>query len=399
MVTKNTGQKKPCKTILYFFGTRPEAIKLAPLIKATELEQGFRNIICVSGQHREMLDSILTFFEIQPDYDLHLMQPNQSLIQLLSKAMMGLEPIVEIEQPDAIIVQGDTTTVLAGALVAAHKKIALIHLEAGLRSGDRNSPFPEEMNRILTSDLTTLHLAPTQYSAQNLRDEKLDGTIHITGNTVVDALKLTHEKIKNNEPDFEKQFPFIKADTPFLLLSCHRRESFGAPYQSICEAILEIVETNPGFHIVYPVHLNPNIQLVAHKLLVHPRIHLMEPQDYPALVYLMSKSFAILTDSGGIQEEAPYLNKPLVVLRDVTERIEGILAGTAILAGSDKHKIVEVTNQLIRDEKFYQKMAKSSNPYGDGKSCEQIVEILKGYFFPLTETSRFMLPTFTSKIA
>lgn len=374
--------KERAKTILYFFGTRPEAIKLAPLIRRTQADEAFRSIVCVSGQHREMIDNVLPFFDIGPNYDLQLMQPNQSLIHFLSRAMMGLEQIVDIEQPDAILVQGDTTSVLAGALVAGHKKIPLIHLEAGLRSGSFSSPFPEEMNRVLASLLSTIHLAPTIKAAENLKEFQGGNQVHVTGNTVIDALKLTESSIASHPETYQKYFSFLQPGNRYLLVSCHRRESFGAPYLNICDALLKIAENNPDIEIIYPVHLNPNIHMVAHERLKHSRIHLIPPLDYPHLVYIMQKSYLILTDSGGIQEEAPYFGKPVLVLRDVTERTEGVMAGTAILVGTKTNRIVKNCQNLLDTPFEYAKMARATNPYGDGKSVERIVEIMKNYFWP-----------------
>lgn len=330
-----------------------------------------------------MIDNVLPFFDIGPNYDLKLMQPNQSLIQLLSKAMSGLEQIVDIEQPDAIVVQGDTTSVLAGSLVAGHKNIPLIHLEAGLRSGSFSAPFPEEMNRVLASLLSTIHLAPTLQAANNLRKQGLENHIYITGNTVIDSLKLTQSSIQSQPKIYEDYFSFLDPAKKCLLVSCHRRESFGGPYSNICEALLQIANVNPDIEIVYPVHLNPNIRMVAHERLQHPRIHLFPPLDYPHLVYLMQRSHLILTDSGGIQEEAPYFGKPVLVLRDVTERTEGIEAETAILVGTQTQRIFDACQGLLNSAEAYQKMARATNPYGDGKSVDRIVEILKGYFWPV----------------
>lgn len=332
-----------------------------------------------------MIDNVLPFFDIGPNYDLKLMQPNQSLIHFLGRAMMGLEQIVDIEQPDAILVQGDTTSVLAGALVAGHKKIPLIHLEAGLRSGSFTSPFPEEMNRVLASLLTTIHLAPTIKAAENLKAVNQTNNVFVTGNTVIDALKLTEASIASHPEIYQAYFSFLKPESRYLLVSCHRRESFGGPYLNICEALLRIVEANPDVEIVYPVHLNPNIHIVAHERLKHPRIHLIPPLDYPHLVYLMQKSYLILTDSGGIQEEAPYFGKPVLVLRDVTERIEGIEAGTAILVGTQPKVIVERCQNLLDNPFEYTKMARATNPYGDGLSVDRILQILKNHFWPKRE--------------
>lgn len=330
----------------------------------------------MSGQHREMLDQVLSFFGLTPDFDLNLMKPNQSLLGLLAQAIIGLEPLIAESKPDAIIVQGDTTSVLAGSLVAFHLKIPLIHVEAGLRSNDMKSPFPEELNRVLTSKMADYHFAPTVMAEAILKSENHSGRIDMVGNTVVDALHIA-EKIVNESTVISNRFTYLDFQKKVVLISCHRRESFGIPFLSICAAINELAKGNPSIQFVYPVHLNPNIKDIAHQKLTGKNIFLISPLDYPELVFLLSKCSFVMTDSGGIQEEAPSLNKPVLVLRTVTERMEGIESGTAILVGSDPEKIVKYATKLISEPDFYDSMANAKNPYGDGTSSDKIIAILK----------------------
>jgi UDP-N-acetylglucosamine 2-epimerase (non-hydrolysing) len=370
------------KKILFLFGTRPEAIKMAPLIRCFSYDKHFEVKVAVTAQHREMLDQVLVFFDIKVDYDLNIMTPNQTLHELTANLISRITNEVLLKEHfDYIFVQGDTTTVLASALAAFYQKIKIIHIEAGLRSGDMLSPFPEEMNRVLTSKLTHIHFCPTENAKQNLLKENIREKVFVVGNTVIDALLTGLEKVKkSSEVTLQKKYDFIDFNKKIILVTCHRRENFGKPFEEICKALLEIADSFENeVKIVYPVHLNPNIKEVAHNLLKHQNIKLISPLEYPELIWMMNKSHIILTDSGGIQEEAPSLGKPVLVMREVTERIEGVDAGTAILVGSDKSKIVSETSKLLLDHKHYLKISKASNPYGDGTTSELIKEILLNY--------------------
>ncbi|MFN0032505.1 MAG: non-hydrolyzing UDP-N-acetylglucosamine 2-epimerase [Flavobacteriales bacterium] len=362
--------------LLFIFGTRPEAIKLAPLIKAFEKDETFEVMVCVTAQHRQMLDQVLQFFSITPHYDLDLMRPNQTLSSLTANAISALQPVMEEVKPDVVFVQGDTTTVLAGALSAFYVKAKVAHIEAGLRSSNIYSPYPEEMNRLLTTRLTQYHFAPTPLAAQNLREEGIGSAIYMVGNTVIDALKLALQIISEDERHYSSHFEGIDFSKRIVLVTCHRRESFGEPFLQICEAILHIAKTYADVEFVYPVHLNPNIKAVADATLLAPNIKLIAPLEYPYLVWLMNKSHIVLTDSGGIQEEAPSLGKPVLVMRDVTERTEGVDAGTALLVGTRKDNIIQHLKNLLDNESAYQAMSRAVNPYGEGDSCKQIVEIM-----------------------
>lgn len=367
-------------TILVILGTRPEGIKLAPLIKKLQSEEEFDVKVCVTGQHKEMLQQVLDFFDIQPDYDLQLMRKNQDLYTLTSMALLELKGVMDIVKPDIVFVQGDTTTAFIGGLAAFYSKVKVAHLEAGLRSGDRFSPFPEEVNRKLLSVVTDLHFTPTPKAENNLKGEGYTEGIYTVGNTVIDALLLGLETIKrSNEQEIATKFPALKEGKRTILVTSHRRESFGDPFERICESLLAIVNDNEDVNIIYPVHLNPNVQEVVYRVLDgHPRINLIDPLDYPSLIWLMSQVYIVVTDSGGIQEEAPSLGKPVVVLREVTERVEGIESGTAVLVGTDKNLIVDTVQSLLDNRNnIYEDMAKAVNPYGDGTTSDQISEILK----------------------
>jgi len=365
------------KTILFVFGTRPEAIKMAPLIKAFRSDNSFEVKIAVTAQHREMLDQVMEFFSISSDYDLNLMRPNQTLFHITTDVLMQIQDIYEEAHPDMVFVQGDTTTVFAGALAAFYKKIKIVHVEAGLRSYNKYSPFPEEMNRLLTSRIADIHLAPTIAAAENLYKEGILDNVFVTGNTVIDALFWGLDMLKDNERYYMDFFEDIDFSKKIILVTCHRRENFGEPFVDICNAILDIVEAHEDVQVVYPVHLNPNIKEVAHRLLLHPHIKLIAPLKYPHLLWLMNKSHVILTDSGGIQEEGPSMGKPILVLREVTERQEGIDAGTAILVGTDRQDIVAHTHRLLSDSAAYEQMAKAVNPYGDGTAAYKTLAIVK----------------------
>jgi UDP-N-acetylglucosamine 2-epimerase (non-hydrolysing) len=365
------------KKILVIMGTRPEAIKLCPLILKMKANPYFEVKVCNTAQHKEQMDAVLDFFEIVPDYNLGLMQPNQSLFQLTANALLKLEPVLDETKPDLVIVQGDTTTVLSGALSAFYKKVKIAHVEAGLRSTDLYSPFPEEANRVLTSRITDFHFVPTCKAKVNLEEENIHKNVYLVGNTVIDALEIGLEKLNNNRGHYKEQLKSVDFSKRIVLVTCHRRESFGEPFLHICNALLKLAQQNEDIQIVYPVHLNPNIQKVANEVLKHERILLIKPLDYPSIIKLMERSYLILTDSGGIQEEAPTLGKPVLVLRDVTERTEGVEAGTALMVGTDTGKIINTTQQFLDDPNFYENTAKRTNPYGDGTTCQQIIEILQ----------------------
>ncbi len=364
--------------ILLIFGTRPEAIKIAPVVKRFQQNNSFKTKICVTAQHREMLDQVLDFFDIKPDYDLNIMKPNQSLFDITANTLKGLESVLDDFQPDLLFIQGDTTTAFVGALAGFYKKIKIAHIEAGLRSYNKYSPFPEEMNRVLAGHLSDYHFAPTQRAKENLFNENIKENVYVVGNTVIDTLFLGLDIIKKQgEEQYYKHFEFVDFSKKIILVTGHRRESFGKPFENICYALKEIAKRE-DVEIVYPVHLNPNVREPVNRILKGiNNIHLTEPLEYPYLIWLMNKSYLVLTDSGGIQEEAPSLGKPVLVMREVTERIEGIETGTAKLVGTDKKKIVKEITKLLNNKEEYEKMAKAVNPYGDGKASERIENIIK----------------------
>jgi UDP-N-acetylglucosamine 2-epimerase (non-hydrolysing) len=368
------------KKILFIFGTRPEGIKLAPLIKKMQEHSDFEVKVCITGQHLEMLNQVLDFFEIIPDFDLKIMKPNQTLSDITSYILKNIQPVLTNEfSPDYIVVQGDTTTAMAGGLAGfyAHKKV--IHIEAGLRSMDKYSPFPEEMNRILVSKMADFHFAPTEIAKQNLLKEGVsEATVFNVGNTVIDALMLGLKNLeKAQSSEYKKGFEFVDASKKIILVTAHRRENFGLPFEEVCEAIKEVAISRKDVQIIYPVHLNPNVQEPVNRILKGIKnIHLLNPLDYPRLLFLMNLSTIVLTDSGGIQEEAPSLGKPVLVLRDVTERMEGVNAGSAILVGTSKVKIIQEVNRLLDDQDYFMSISSTENPYGDGNSCERIIELI-----------------------
>lgn len=366
------------KKVLFIFGTRPEAIKMAPLVRELEKDaQAFEVKVCITAQHREMLDQVLDFFSIKPDFDLQIMQPGQSLFDITSKAIKALEPVLDKCKPDVVLVQGDTTTAFVGALAAFYKKIKVGHVEAGLRSFDRYSPFPEEMNRKLVTSLTDYFFAPTQKAADNLFHENIHDNVFITGNTVIDAL-LTGKEMIENDQKIAGTFSFLDIKKKIILVTGHRRESFGKPFEDFCNAIAAIASTYPEVQIIYPVHLNPNVQEPVRRILSDLKnVFLIEPVEYPSMIWLMHHCYFVLTDSGGVQEEAPSLGKPVLVTREVTERTEGIDAGTAMLVGTNKENIIRYSTLLMEDQDFYNKMANAVNPYGDGTTSKQIADILK----------------------
>ena len=371
------------KKVLLVFGTRPEAIKMAPLaLKLKEQMVDFEVKVCVTGQHRQMLDQVLELFNLTPDFDLNLMKPGQTLSDITSGVLKGLEQVFVEWTPDVVLVHGDTATTFAASLAAYYHKIAVGHVEAGLRTGDIYSPWPEEANRKLTGALTTYHFAPTQSSYNNLVKENIaPNSITITGNTVIDALLTVKSKVETDQEiinQFEQQFDFLDSAKKLILVTGHRRENFGQGFLNICTALANIAKQYPDVQIVYPVHLNPNVQKPVNELLSGiSNIHLIAPQDYLPFVYLMNRSYLILTDSGGIQEEAPSLGKPVLVMRDNTERPEALSSGTVHLVGTDYNKIMNEVSTLLDDTTAYEKMSKAVNPYGDGLACARIVEVLK----------------------
>ncbi len=367
--------------VLSIFGTRPEAIKMAPVIKGLEKHpESFQSRVCVTAQHREMLDQVLNLFEIKPDYDLNIMESEQNLYDLTCNVLQGVKPVLEKERPDIVMVQGDTTTTLAAGLAAFYKKIPVGHVEAGLRTYNKHAPFPEEINRKITSCVADIHFAPTEQAKQNLLNEGvLEESIHVTGNTVIDALLEVVERIKQN-PDLEhflaKQFPYLDSKQKLILVTGHRRESFGQGFERICRALKKLGERE-DVQIVYPVHLNPNVQETVNRILGNcERVRLIEPLDYMPFVYLMNCSYLIITDSGGIQEEAPSLGKPVLVIRDTTERSEAVDAGTVKLVGTDTDLIVQEAENLLHDQTAYEKMAYAHNPYGDGTAMKRIIKTI-----------------------
>lgn len=368
------------KKILFIFGTRPEAIKLTPLIKRFQRDNFFKTKVCVTAQHREMLDQVLDFFGIKSDYDLNLMKFNQTLFDITaSKTLKKIEKILNEYRPDLILVQGDTTSAFLGALASYYQKIPVAHVEAGLRSYHKYSPFPEELNRKLIDHISDYLFAPTQNAKANLVKEGINKNVWVAGNTVIDALFLGLNIIKaRGEQKYQQDFGFIDFSKKIILVTAHRRENFGRPLRNICSAFKKIVTSFGNVQIVYPVHLNPNIKQAVFGLLGKTgNIHLINPLDYPHFIWLMNQSYIILTDSGGIQEEAPSLGKPVLVLRKVTERKEGIKAGTAKLVGADKQKIITEVMSLLTNKRRYQEISKAVNPYGDGKSSQRIINILK----------------------
>lgn len=371
------------KKILIVFGTRPEAIKMAPLVyEFKKNEDKFETKVCVTAQHRQMLDQVLDFFKITPDYDLNLMKDNQTLSDITINVLKGMDDVLSEFKPELIFVQGDTTTTFVTALAGYYRKIKIAHLEAGLRSGNKYSPYPEEINRILAGHLSDYHFAPTEKAYNNLINEGINKNIFNVGNTVIDALFLGMDIIKKRgEEKFFQFFSNVDFRKRIILVTGHRRESFGEPFQNICHALKKIAEKYVNLEIIYPVHLNPNVQKPVFTILDGlNNIHLIEPLDYPYLIWLMEKSYLVLTDSGGIQEEAPSLGKPVLVMRDVTERIEGIEAGTAKLVGTNSETIIKETQILLDNENEYIKMSKAVNPYGDGKTSQRILEILRNIF-------------------
>ena len=364
------------KKILFVFGTRPEAIKVAPLIKEFKNNKNFNVCVVSTGQHKEMLNQVIDFFNIQVDYELNLMTPNQSLNQLSGKILDSLKGILDKEKPDYVFVHGDTTTTAFASIASFYNQIKICHIEAGLRTFNKYSPFPEEINRSITGRLADIHFAPTEKAANNLLLENIDkNSIVVTGNTVIDALLDGVEIIKNyKDEEIDKLKKIIDNKKKTILITGHRRENFGKGFENICSAILEL-SNNDSVNLIYPVHLNPNVKNIVYKMLSNRKnIHLINPLSYPAFIWLMSKSHIILTDSGGIQEEAPSLGVPVLVMRNNTERPEGVAAKTAILVGTKKEKIVSNVNNLLNNELEYEKISMKKNPYGNGNASKTIME-------------------------
>ena len=379
MVLLETGAMK----VLAVFGTRPEAIKMAPVIRHLESCSGFKTEVCITAQHRQMLDQVLDIFKIKPDYDLDIMQANQDLFAVTSSVLSGLKKIVSESKPDIVLVQGDTTTTFAASLASYYLKVPVGHIEAGLRTNNKYSPFPEEINRRITAQIADLNFAPTNTAKTNLlKDGISEEKIFVTGNTVVDALYNVLDIMKNTDINekLQKKFRFLLTNRKFVLITGHRRESFGEGFKDICTAIRKLAEDMPEYDFVYPVHLNPNVQKPVGEILNQGKlsnIYLCEPLDYLLFICLMKKSYLVLTDSGGVQEEAITFNKPILVMRDTTERPEGIEVGAAKLIGNKQENIFNECKCLLTDNSKYNKMAKAVNPYGDGKAAERIVKVLR----------------------
>lgn len=379
------------KKILLVFGTRPEAIKMAPLVKKLQqMPEEFHTVVCVTGQHREMLDQVLRLFDITPEYDLNIMKPNQDLYDITSRILLGMRDVLREVQPDIVLVHGDTTTSMAAALAAFYQQIPVGHVEAGLRTGNIYSPWPEEMNRLITGRITTHHFSPTPLAKENLLREHVDEKqIIVTGNTVIDALQMVVERLKNDEQlanevsakinQMGYDVQRLEGNRRMVLITGHRRENFGEGFLNICHAIKHLAEQYKDVDFVYPMHLNPNVRKPVLEILGEKaeNVFLIEPLDYLPFVYMMQHSTLILTDSGGVQEEAPGLGKPVLVMRDTTERPEAVEAGTVLLVGTNRKKIEQGVIMLLDDADTYRRMSEAVNPYGDGKACERIAEALR----------------------
>ena len=365
--------------VMTIFGTRPEAIKMAPLVKELQGRAGIQSICCVTAQHRQMLDSVLDIFHLRPDYDLNIMEPRQTLSTITSKCLLGMEGVLEQAKPNLVLVHGDTSTTFAGALAAFYRQIMVGHVEAGLRTWDKYSPFPEEMNRKLVGDIADLHFCPTAANRDNLAREDIRDGVFITGNTVIDALKTTVVKDYHfaiellNHLDYEHR--------KIVLVTCHRRENYGQPMANIMTALRRVADAFPEVELVYPVHLSPVVREAAGKYLSgHPRIHLIDPLDVEEMHNLMARAYLVMTDSGGLQEEAPALGRPVLVLRRETERPEAVAAGTVQIAGTEEEPIYQMAARLLTDETAYRAMAHAVNPYGDGRACARIVDAIEWKF-------------------
>lgn len=366
------------RKVLFIFGTRPEAIKLAPLVKVFKQNKNFKTLVCVTAQHRQMLDQILKTFGLKPDYDLNIMTKNQTLSELSAQILNKIEKVLTRENPEFVFVQGDTTTTFISALAAFYKKLKICHLEAGLRTNHKYAPFPEEINRKMTTVLADYHFAPTKEAAANLAKEGVSkAKIFVVGNTVIDALLAVVNKIKAYQPGKFKQLKKINFGKKIILVTGHRRENFGRGFENICRALKQLAEKHPETEIVYPVHLNPNVKKPVFAILGKIKnVKLIEPLAYTDFVFLMHKAYLIITDSGGVQEEAPSLGKPVLVMREATERPEAVKAGTVILVGTDSRKIAKYVEELLLGQALYKKMSKAHNPYGDGKTASRILKII-----------------------
>lgn len=365
--------------VMSVFGTRPEAIKMAPLVRALQASESIESIVCLTGQHREMLDSVMDIFHLKSDYDLNIMEKRQTLSTITTKTLLGMEQVLEEAKPDLVLVHGDTSTTFAGALAAFYHQVKVGHVEAGLRTWDKYSPFPEEMNRTLVGDIADLHFSPTRANAENLRREAIMGEIFVTGNTAIDAMQYTVRGDYSFTTELLNHLDFVHRRV--IAVTCHRRENYGKPMQDIMHAILEVVERHPDVEVVYPVHLSPVVRECAFPILGgHDRIHLIDPIDVEEMHNLIARCAFVMTDSGGLQEEAPALGKPVLVMRRETERPEAVAAGTAKLAGVEKDVIVSMANELLDSPEAYAKMAKAVNPYGDGHACARITQAIEWYF-------------------
>ena len=366
--------------VMSVFGTRPEAIKMAPLVKELEKNDKIQSIVAVTAQHRQMLDQVLEIFDITPDYDLNIMQSGQTLADITTRALNGLDKVIKEAKPDIILVHGDTSTTFAGALAAFYNQVKIGHVEAGLRTYDNYSPYPEEMNRKLTGAMTDLHFSPTISNKNNLLKENIsEDNIYITGNTVIDALKTT---VKSDYKFSDATLASLDFEgKKIILMTAHRRENLGKPLENICNAAKTIIETHPDAELVYPMHLNPKVRETATSILGGmDRVHLIDPLDVEELHNAMKRSYMVMTDSGGLQEEAPSLGKPVIVLRNETERPEAVEAGTVLMGGVDKNVIIEKAHMLLTDKEAYEKIAQTANPYGDGRASERIVDAILYYF-------------------
>ena len=365
--------------VMSVFGTRPEAIKMAPLVKKLAEREDFESLCCLTGQHREMLDSVMDIFRLKADYDLNIMQKQQTLSSITTRTLLGMETVLEEARPDLVLVHGDTSTTFAGALAAFYHKIPVGHVEAGLRTYDKYSPYPEEMNRTLVGDLADLHFSPTAANAENLRREAVRGEIFITGNTVIDAMQTTvREDFRFAEPELNAM---DFANRRVIVLTCHRRENYGKPMHDILRAVRQIVDTHPEVEVVYPVHLSPVVRECAKEELGDTaRVHLIDPIDVEQMHNLMARCHFVMTDSGGLQEEAPALGKPVLVLRRETERPEAIAAGTVKLAGVEYDEVVRMASELLEQPTVYRQMAQAVNPYGDGNACTRIADAIAWHF-------------------